>query len=362
LRSALIINCLLLGVFFSSPLNGQLMKTDAFRRGESSSQEKKPSALENEAGGLPNVSTRTKHSSNGFVVSADFLAWFPSQEPFSIVADVITAGLNTSSFTVPGFDFKWDYGFRIGAGANLAYDQWDTIVSWTSYSTEAVRPLPPMADIVLINPEFFAASLSEDKPHSMKVKWSLAYNMIDWELARSYWVSRDLSMRPFVGLKGGLIDQSIHAHYNHLTIANVPTDASAKERLKNNFWGIGPSGGVNTKWRVRNFGFHFFDLFGDFSLAAMWGSWRCSDIYENSLLQKTSVRTKNAYLGALMFRGFLGIGWDADLRGGSSHFATKLGYEMQFWLNQMRFNTFQLQRLHFDLTLQGVTFNCRYDF
>ena len=63
-----------------------------------------------------------------------------------------------------------------------------------------------------------------------------------------------------------------------------------------------------------------------------------------------------------MFRGFVGIGWDADLRSCKSHFAAKLGFESQLWLNQLRISTLQVQRLHGDLTLQGLTFNCRLDY
>ncbi|KKM60713.1 hypothetical protein LCGC14_1539040, partial [marine sediment metagenome] len=166
----------------------------------------------------------------------------------------------------------------------------------------------------------------------------------------------------FLGIKGGQIKQSIHAQYFNLTIDNVLTSNSGREHLKNNFWGIGPLGGINTKWRVRNFGSNFFDFFGDFSLATMWGTWIYSDVYQNTASQTSSVNIKNSTLGALMFRGFMGIEWNVDFPAGKSHFATKLGYEMQIWLDQLRLATFQLQRLHGDLTLQGVTLNCRFDF
>lgn len=57
-----------------------------------------------------------------------------------------------------------------------------------------------------------------------------------------------------------------------------------------------------------------------------------------------------------MFRGFAGIGWNA------THLSAKLGFETQIWFNQLRLSTLQIQRLHGDLTLQGLTFNCRYDY
>ncbi|HSX03601.1 MAG TPA: Lpg1974 family pore-forming outer membrane protein [Rhabdochlamydiaceae bacterium] len=320
-----------------------------------------PLAAEEYYNGLPNVSTRAQCECSSWVVSTDFLAWYASEEVASIWADVITIGFNTSAWKAPSFNFKWDYGFRVGIGRDLVYDQWDTRLSWTWFRTDAKHTIA--AQISTHNgPEFDAALLSGDTPESLSARWSLLFDMFDWELGRSYWISKYLSLRPFLGLKGGWIDQSIHVQYFDLTISNVPTTNTGREHLKNNFWGVGPLAGLDTKWAVRKFGCHFFNFFGDFSMATLWGRWKCGDVYENTLFKTTSVNMKNSTLGALMLRGFLGIGWDVDIRLGKAHFATKLGYETQIWLNQLRLPTFQLQRLHHDLTLQGATFNCQFDF
>jgi hypothetical protein len=165
-----------------------------------------------------------------------------------------------------------------------------------------------------------------------------------------------------LGIKGGWINQSINAKYFNLTINNVLTNNLGNEHLTNNFWGIGPIGGINTNWRISSFGNNFLELFGDFSTATMWGVWINKDVYKNTAFQTSSVNIKNSNLGALMFRGFMGFELNKSFNENKSQFTTKLGYEMQIWLNQLRFATFQLQRLHHDLTLQGVTFNCRLDF
>lgn len=311
---------------------------------------------ENNLNRLPNISTYMNSSSSNWIVSADFLAWFASQEVSSIWADVITVGNNTSTWEALSFNFKWDYGLRIGAG-HLLNDEWDIALSWSWFHTDAKHTIPYKSN-ASISPEFFAAYLSGDAPQSMSVKWRLLFSIFDLELGQSYWVSKGLFLRPFLGIKGGLINQSIRGQYYNLTIDHVLTGNSGKEHLKNNFWGIGPLGGINTKWSTSS----FFDFFGDFSMATMWGTWICSDVYNNSASKTSSVNMKNSTLGALMFRGFMGIEWNVNFHENKSHFSTKLGYEMQLWLNQLRFATFQLQRLHGDLTLQGVTFNCRFDF
>jgi len=319
-------------------------------------------AEQNNFDGLPNISTRSEGASSSWVVSADFLAWYASQEVASIWADHFTIGLDTSSWIVPGFNFKWDYGFRIGTGYDLVHDQWDTALYWTWFRTDAKHSIPFNPDTFFLQPEFFAAFLTGNTSQRMSGKWSLLLNMFDWELGRSYWISKGLSFRPFLGLKGGWINQTILVHYFNLTINDILTNNTGSERVKNNFWGIGPLGGINTKWKVANFGSHFFDFFGDFSMATMWGTWKNSDIYKNTASQTSSVNIQNSTLGALMLRGFVGIGWDADFNKSSSHFAAKLGFETQLWVNQLRLATFQLQRLHTDLTFHGITLNCRFDF
>ena len=309
--------------------------------------------------GFPNVSTRRESCCSNWFISADFLAWFASEEVASIWADVITIGFDRSTWHAPGFNFKWDYGFRVGGGYNLVHDQWDTAIYWTWFHTEAKHTISSKENTI-IGAEFDAAFLSGDRPQSMRGKWELFYNMFDWELGRSFLVSNYLSFRPFLGIKGGWINQPIHVQYFNLTIDSVLTSNSGQEHLKNNFWGIGPAGGINTEWFILRGGCQSFSFFGDFSMAGMWGTWNCSDHYENTLSRTSSVNTKRSTLGSLMFRGFLGLGWGADIR--SYRFAAKLGYEMQIWFNQLRLATFQVQRLHNDLTLQGVTLHCQFDF
>ncbi|MCB1082500.1 MAG: hypothetical protein KDK63_05080 [Chlamydiia bacterium] len=300
---------------------------------------------ENHQSGYPGMENR-------WTLSADLLYWYPSEEVTAIWADVVTTTPEKRSWKAPGFEFKWDVGFRIGAGHHFEYDLWDTKFYWTYFRTASTHALSAKPN-TSIGAEFFAALLSGDTPRHLKVKWSLFFNMFDWELGRRTVVSKNLSIRPFIGVKGGWINQDIDATNSDLIVLIFPTEASARERLKNNFWGIGPQGGLHTKWNL----YRSLSLLGDFSLASMWGSWRCSDVYKTSFATKSTVNTKDSHLGALMYQGFMGLGWEMG-----AHCSAKLGYEMQIWLNQLRIATFQLQRLHGDLTFTGVTLRCRLDF
>lgn len=310
---------------------------------------------------LPNPSARLQNFVSKWAITADVMAWFPSEEVSSIWADVIAVDHDTINIKVPGFNFNWDCGFRIGLGSHLLYDQWDTVFYWTHFQTDAQHSISSILQIVPPQ-EFFAGFLSGDNPRNMSATWRLSFNLADWELGRSYCVSERISMRPFLGIKAGWINQSIHARYDGLIIDEAFTTNYGKECVKNNFFGIGPSGGVNSKWNMCHCGSPFFSIFGDFSIAMLWGTWKCSDLYTNTLSYTSSVNTKKSSLGSLAFRGFMGIAWDTNINANKYHFTAKIGYEMQFWLNQLRINTFQLQRLQQDLTLQGITFCLRFDF
>lgn len=311
---------------------------------------------------LPNPSAHTQNFVSKWAVTADVMYWLASEEVSSIWADIIAVDTQAvGNIKVPGFNFKWDSGFRIGLDSHVLHDQWDTAFYWTQFHTNAQHSISSISQLVPAQ-EFFAGFLSGDNPRSMCAAWRLSFNLVDWELGRNYCISKRLSMRPFLGIRAGWINQSINAQYDGLIINEAPTNNSGKEHVKNNFFGIGPSGGVNSTWNMCHCGSQFFGMFGDFSTAALWGTWTCSDVYANTLSYTSSVNTKKSSLAALAFRGLMGIAWDTSINADKYHFTAKIGYEMQFWLNQLRINTFQLQRLQADLTLQGITFCCRFDF
>lgn len=317
-----------------------------------------------EHGGLPNLPTRLEETSTSWDVSGEFLIWFASEQLssawFSQLTTLIEGGMISDTFSAPSLRFDWDVGFRVGLGYGMEYDEWDTQLHWSRFCTRAQDSVS--GGVIL--PEFFGAFLHGDGPNFGTIDWSLFYNMIDWDLGRSYWVSEYLSFRPFFGLQGGWIDQTIHSQWHVVSRSvggvSIPVDYLAHEDLHNNFWGVGPLGGINTKWILGHTSSYRFHLFGDVSSAWMWGVWACDDVYTNPTPASISTNMADSNLGALMLQGIVGLGWDAKIN--KMFFSLQMGFETQFWLNQLRIPTFQQLRLHGDLTLQGGTFKARLDF
>ncbi len=307
--------------------------------------------------GLPNCSSRTWCDSNNPYIFTDVLFW-RAEEGATTWADTVHVEPKTF-YNQSDLSFGWNFGFRGGVGYNLDYDQWDTKIVYTWFRTEAndAFTLSP-SDVAVISSEFLGAFLELPRTifGSASISWSILFNMFDWELGRDFLVSRALSLRPFIGVKGGWIHQTIHTRW-----AN-PLSLRAQENLKNNFWGVGPCGGLNTDWRLGGNQTRFFSLFGDVSGAYMWGKWNCSDVYSDNFPGNVIVITPSTFLGSLTFRCFAGIGWSTLFNQNRSRFAARIGYEMQFWFDQLKIATFDNLRLHHDLTLQGGTCDIRFDF
>lgn len=289
----------------------------------------------------------------------DFLIWYASEKPSSNWANGTFTNIKNLNFydqvDVATAAFDWNYGFRAGVGYTMEHDRWDTQLYWSWFRTEAESAVPSIHSLInTVYLEFDGSFLNGDQflGKGARINWNLLYNMIDWELGRNCSISKALCLRPFIGLKGGWIHQTLDAKIDLVSFVGT-------ENLQNRFWGIGPSGGVNTQWEMGRFSSHSFNLLGEFASAMMWGNWNVKDVYKNPTAE-VPVRSNMTSLGSLTLRGFLGIGWDTHTcRYG---FAVKLGYEMQIWFNQLRIPTLQQLPVHGDLTLQGGTFNARFDF
>lgn len=320
--------------------------------------------------GLPNISARFQPDSTNFTVLADVLVWCAKESGTDNWAEVINTKGSTTNCDIRSVHFDWNAGFRVGAGYGMKHDQWDTQLYYTWFRTTGT-------DHVSSNPgSVFSAFLGNfyvDNPtgagisgiayQKASIDWRIHFNMFDWELGRAFWVSKALSLRPFLAVKGGWIHQSIHTKWQNPVVTKGEPFDTGRENLKNNFWGIGPCGGLNTKWILFVRPKHSFSLFGDLSGAIMWGHWTFGDVYKNNIGQKVSIKTSKLNSAASMVRTFMGFGWDAIFgQDDWSHFSVKLGYEMQFWLDQLQFYSFDTGILDNALTLQGGTLEFRFDF
>lgn len=294
----------------------------------------------------------TTAMASDFSTFADLFYWRASEETGSSWAsDVTTPRPGDLTFTPESVNFDKRPGFRIG----MIYQPpsfWDTKLYWTHYFTKTSSDAARGAQIIV--PEFFSGFLSGDLFFGGAVNWQIAMNTIDLEAGHQFTPIRSLAIRPSIGVKGAMINQTI----------NTTLDAviyTATERAKNDFRGIGPTLGLAASWNI----YDSLNLVGSFSAAYMWGSWNANDTYQRpsalgGLITPTTITTNmnNSQLGTMMFDYFVGF---ELLHPQKSRYSINLGYEMQSWSNQLRLTVFQILPVRSDLIFQGAICRLKID-
>lgn len=306
--------------------------------------------------GLPNISDRPLAQDRNVDIFADFLYWYPSETVDWAFTIAPSGNFERSVYKTISFD--WSPGFRVGLGYNMLHDQWDTQAYYTKFQTRTKDH-----GSGLITSGFLAARLSLLEPFQTgKITFNIHFNMFDWDLGRSFLVSEYLSFRPFIGAKAGWISQTMKMEWTIPNFAGLGFLYIGHENAKNNFRGGGPKGGVNGKWILRCCDRNTFSLLGNFSAAYMWGNWTLRNRFIDVFATQTSIPMGSRNFGALMFQAMAGLGWDHNFEGDCSHFALKIGYEIQDWLSQFQVFTNAAGTTNFDLVLQGLTVDLRLDF
>lgn len=289
-------------------------------------------------------------------LSADALYWFPTETIDWAI--VIRKNQNVQSATYQTIDFDWSPGFRVGLGYKMKHDEWNTNFTYTYFHAKTTMRAHG-GDSGVVQSAFLGPKVSIVGTFlSAKIHLNLDYHIFDWDLGRKVLVSDYLSLRPFIGVKGGWINQTLRSKWDKsidiLDLLIFPFSAS--ENVKNDFAGAGPKGGVNGMWTFAKTKYGLFSLFGDFTAAYLWGHWDIKDKYQDSLFTTVFIKTRDRNLGALILQSYMGFGYDRN------RLSLKLGYEIEDWFNQYQVFDNGTGGHSNALLLQGLTFKIKADF
>jgi len=299
-------------------------------------------------------------------IFADFIYWSATEAGADTWAEVIIEANGNSSNDILGVDFGWDPGFKAGVGYQINQGKYDVKAYYSWFHTvgkESISSIPGAVHSTFLG-NFYADNplgigISGPSYERAHISWAINFNTFDWQIGCNYCVDNCFSLRPFMGLKGGWIDQTIQTKWINPDILGFTFTSQATERLENNYWGIGPTIGIDTKWILFNLQSYLY-LFGDFAASFMWGHWTFSDEFASNFSEQISIELENLNGGASVIQTFIGLGWDHKFC--SSCFTVKVGYEAQFWLDQLQFYSFTGGRLVNLLALQGGTIELSFDF
>jgi hypothetical protein len=328
------------------------------------------------ANGMINPSGRPQVR-DGFdvFVTGDWLIWQAHENGLGyVVKNKGTTLPNLSHSSIRDLHYDWDFGFRVGLGFNMPHDGWDIYANWTWFrdhahgrqeasSTSSLLPVWAMEDS-------FEPNTGATKSHA---HWKLWLNMVDLELGREFFVSKWMTLRPFVGLRTGWIHQKLDIDYKHLTVDGVlsATDDKYEVDMKNNYWGLGLKGGLNSQWGL-GAGFSFY---GNAAVSLLYGFFHLHHNEELVLLSGTSEEfihnTQSFRVGRAISELALGLRWDTMFANDRCHFGIQGGWEHLMFFGQNQFQRFLGQTSsnvgsfvanQGDLTIQGWTLAARLDF
>lgn len=289
-------------------------------------------------------------------VFSELLVWRVREGGADNWAQNLTPKSKTQENTIIDAPFNGNAGFRVGVGYNFSH--YDTVLSYTQYHTKATNQASGSIYSAFLG-NFYATNVngSTFEPYydSGNIDWNFSFNVIDIELGKTWIIDKLLTVRPFLGLKTAFIDQTIHSYWqgphNSSTYAPISTYTHATEVLENNFWGIGPSIGIDTLWPIYHTPQYVFSIFGDFSGAIYWAHWSFKDRYTNNTPVSININSADISGAATMAQAFIGIEFKNYLP--KAILGIKLGYETQVWFDQLQFYSLNMGRMNNLMSLQG---------
>ena len=268
-------------------------------------------------------------------------------------------------------NFDWSSGFRVGIGWNTKHDDWDLLLSWMRFYSHEKNSIASSGSSYIF-PTLGDPTIALGPVASASANFQLHLNQIELALGREFYVSRALSLKPLVSIVTAWIDQKYNVQYDTmLGIGTLGDGTFNKNTNKNNYWGSGIKGGMNTQWEL-GWGF---SIFGNGAVSILYGKFDVKKTSEVNalaggvLINKTPISLDNFYLARFVTDLSLGMRFDYMFNDDRLHLGLQGGWEDHIYFGQNQFltstsmyNVGQIESANQDLTLQGFTLSARLDF
>ncbi|MBX7066710.1 MAG: hypothetical protein K1X28_05720 [Parachlamydiales bacterium] len=269
----------------------------------------------------------------GVGIEGDFLYWLPNID--NVEASVKYSGENNRFAHVEELHFKYQPGFRISADVHSDCRGFLLQASWTSFYPNAERNAAIAFGEGLISLYGHTATLVTGfSATSSHQRWEMKYDMVDLFLEPPFFSYKSFSFTPFIGVRGGRIDQPVHVNFEGNFLA-LNSPASSIIDIDQKFWCVGATSGMNAAWDI-GAGFSFF---GNFLASLVYGHFKISEEY---LIEAPAAATTligfyedHSTRFRPNFQAAFGFNWDYSWC--EYAFSLSAAYEMVLWLNQNQF-------------------------
>ncbi|MCX6989339.1 MAG: Lpg1974 family pore-forming outer membrane protein [Chlamydiae bacterium] len=329
----------------------------------------------------PPVAPRVSNGAD-FFVSADFIYWYAQQDGLSYA---FSGELGSPANPSPSHSYqeqvnrKWEPGFKLGAGMEFEHDGWDLFAEWTWLNpiTDNESSVENDSDDLYsytlpVSGGGLPGLVTAESLDKAEGSWSLHYNVIDLELGRNFFLSRNLTLRPHIGLKTAWINQKFHKEYSATDLDftgpnnTITLTGEIENKQSQESWGMGIRFGLDPVWHIsRNWG-----IYGNVALSALYQYYstteKVSVAGSSSLfllddpIDFTFRHTKksNHTLTPVLELG-LGLEYMTWFYDEAYMLELKAGWEEQVWFNT---NQFQSATAQGNLALQGFTMKAGFHF
>ncbi|MBS0652477.1 MAG: hypothetical protein JSR39_03005 [Verrucomicrobia bacterium] len=291
-------------------------------------------------------------------VRGDALFWRASEDNlfYAYSGNDLGGSRNRDVRTV---DFDWEWGFRLGMGYTIPRDRWDLAFYWTRFHTSSHSNVSiNYPEEIFIN--WWVISFLNDVgiTNSAHGHWKANLDQLDLSLGREFFVGRHLTLRPHAGLRSAWIDQQLTSTFH-------TTTGSTVSKMKNDFWGFGFFGGLDTKWMLSN----SWHIFANGDLALLYGNF---DISVKGKVNNTPLFSidDGFHAGRAVADLQAGVCWSHSFHKDRLALTFRAGYEYHLYPNQNQLplpvgnSGFQntLNPVDGDLAYQGLFLSGQMDF
>ncbi|MGH2639422.1 MAG: Lpg1974 family pore-forming outer membrane protein [Rhabdochlamydiaceae bacterium] len=275
---------------------------------------------------------------------------------------------------VKNISYDWNWGWRAGIGYNLPHDGWDMLLNYTWFRSNESKTsntdAPESIRQTWTNPYNTQGAADALVAHALG-RTHLKFDYLDFQLGREFFVSKWLTLRPFMGARGLWAHRDMTIKYSGgSALGALQTPLSKlKEKFSNRFRGGGLLAGLDTQWGLGE-GWSFY---GQFALSLIYGTQRLHEKQDEYTAAAAVTRIAHVHDSWTIVRTMtdlgLGLRWDHLFYDDAYRIRFQLGWE-QHILNGFDkdinlVNSTVQGKFAFnqgDFALSGITFQARFDF
>jgi hypothetical protein len=327
---------------------------------------------------------------------ASFTYWYAAQDGMTLAtsADLVTVTSGSEDESSIIFNlgsvplvqsFEFTPGFKVGIGCGIGESEVRADYTWfrqkTSVNSNAPRNKTGGGTLlpVWLVTDWFAQGIGQFNElvsgTNVSSSWHLGIDQIDLTGGRPYYLSRNMTVSPYGGVRAMWIRQSLQvaamvpAAAVFTTVqATVLSPEPIYSRNHSNSWGVGPVFGASGHCLLGD----GFRLEGNGGFSLLFTQYTTLSHSEDAAVQGIvppvfSIRQENYNTVRPMANLGLGLGWGSYLQNRNYHLDFSADYEFSALWNQNMMRTLIEEwslgnQVTNDLFLQGLTVTGRFDF